>query len=144
MVSMHCPFCGNDQLELAAKLPSKVPFKIDCPCGSSYENMVEVRKVFRKSTDFKVLISRLEPPGFSETVVLNNLSLGGCGFQASAQHGLQIGNIIQIKFKTDHVTEPIIYKKAAVRFVNDRYIGCQFAPLAGGMDTDFAFYLRKL
>jgi hypothetical protein len=144
MVFLRCPFCEKGRREPVANLPSNVPFKVDCPCGGSYESMIEVRKVFRKGISFKVLISRLEPPGFSKTVVINNLSLGGCGFQASAKHGLQIGNIIQIRFKTDNVMKPIIWKKATVRFVNDRYIGCEFAATEGGMDTDFGFYFWQL
>jgi hypothetical protein len=144
MVFLHCPFCERSRREPVADFPSNVTFKVDCPCGGSYESMIEVRKIFRKSLSFKVLISRIDPPGFSETVVVNNLSLGGCGFQASAKHGLQIGNIIQIRFKTDNVTKPIIWKEATVRFVNDRYIGCEFAPTVVGMDADFGFYFRKL
>jgi hypothetical protein len=146
MVFLHCPFCDKSRRESVANLPSNVPFKVDCPCGGTYESMIEVRKVFRKSMAFKVLILRIDPPGsgFSETVVINNISLGGCGFQASAKHGFQIGNIIQIRFKTDNVVKPIIWKEAAVRVVNDCYIGCEFAPTAGGMDVDFGFYFRKL
>jgi hypothetical protein len=144
MVLLHCPFCEKSRREPVAQLPNNVPFTVDCLCGNSYESMVEVRKVFRKSITFKLLISRLDPPGFSETVVIKNLSLGGCGFQTSLKHGFQIGNVIQIRFKTDNVMKPIIWKEATVRFIKDLYVGCEFAHTGRGVDSDFGFYFRKL
>jgi hypothetical protein len=144
MVLLHCPFCEKSRREPVAQFPINVPFKVDCFCGSSYECMIEIRKGFRKNISFNALISRLDPPGFTQTVVLKNLSLSGCGFQTSLKHDIQIGHIIQIRFKTGNVMKPIIWKDATVRFVNDLYIGCKFADTGDGMDVDFGFYFRKL
>jgi hypothetical protein len=144
MVFLPCPFCEKVRRESADKFPGNVPFKVDCPCGSTYECMVESRKVFRKILEFRMLISSIDPPGLTRTAIIKNLSLGGCGFQASLNHGLQIGNLIQVRFKTDNVMKPIIWKEAIIRCVYDCYIGCEFVPMAGGMDIDFGFYFLKL
>ena len=52
MVVLHCPLCAKSRREPASKFPSNVPFKVDCPCGGSYEIEIEVRKFFRKGIAF--------------------------------------------------------------------------------------------
>ena len=145
MVVLHCPFCEKSRRESAAKLPTNVPFKVDCAaCGGSYEIEIEVRKAFRKELSFDGLMTRLDPAGLAEKVAIVNLSNGGCGFQASEKHGLQKGQLIKVSFTLDDAMKTVIRKEAIIRFVKDRYIGCEFAPTAGGMEPDIAFYLWKL
>jgi hypothetical protein len=146
MVLLHCPSCEKSRRETVDQFPINVPFKLDCLCGSSYECMIEVRKVFRKNVSFNLLISRIDPPGsgFSQTVVLQNLSLTGCGFQTLLKHDIQVGNKIQVRFKTGNVMKPIIWKDATVRFVKDLYVGCEFAQTVDGMDSDYGFYFKQL
>jgi len=145
MVVLHCPFCEKSRRESAAKYPSNVPFKMDCvACGASYEIQIEVRKFFRKDIAFEGLLTRLDPSGLSEKVAVVNLSYGGCGFQASEKHGLKKGHLIKVCFTLDDAMKTMIRKEATVRFVKDRYIGCEFSPTVGGMEPDIGFYLWKL
>ena len=57
---------------------------------------------------------------------------------------LKKGNMIKVCFTLDDAMKTMIRKEATVRFVKDRYIGCEFAPTAGGMEPDIGFYLWKL
>src|SRR4030042_4814111 len=98
MVFLHCPFCEKSRRESAAKLPTNVPFKVDCAaCGGSYEIEIEVRKAFRKELAFCGLMTRLDPAGLSGKGAIVNLSYGGCGFQASAKNGLHKGELIKVR-----------------------------------------------
>jgi hypothetical protein len=143
-VVLHCPVCEKSRREPAAHFPSNVPFRVDCPCGASYEIEIEVRKYFRKPIEFDGLLSRIEPEGSSEKISIVNLSYGGCGFNASAKHGLQLGERIRITFTLDDAMKTIIRKEATVRFVKGRYVGCEFVQTAGGLEPDIGFYLWKL
>jgi len=145
MVVLHCPICEKSRREPVSKIPSNVPFRVDCvACGASYEIQIEVRKFFRKGIAFEGLLSRLDPPGLSEKVAVVNLSYSGCGFQASEKHELKKGHLIKVCFTLDDTMKTMIRKEATVRFVKDRYIGCEFAPTVGGMGPDIGFYLWKL
>jgi hypothetical protein len=143
-VVLHCPACEKSRREPAANFPTNVPFRVDCPCGASYEIEIEVRKHFRKSIEFDGLLSRLEPEGLSEKVAIVNLSYGGCGFNASPKHGLRMGDRIKVCFTLDDAMKTMVRKEANVCFVKGRYIGCEFAQSAGGLEPDIGFYLWKL
>lgn len=145
MVVLHCPVCEKSRREPVAKFPSNVPLKINChACGAGYEIEIEVRKHFRKTIEFDGLMSRLEPEGLSEKIAIVNLSYGGCGFNASPKHGLELGNRIRVTFTLDDAMKTTLRKEATVRFVKGRYVGCEFSSTAGGMEPDIGFYLWKL
>jgi hypothetical protein len=56
---------------------------------------------------------------------------------------LHPGEEIKIEFKLNDVKNTIIKRKAVVRVVNGRYIGCKFKELPGTFDPDLGYYLRK-
>jgi hypothetical protein len=51
---------------------------------------------------------------------------------------------VKIEFQLDDAQDSLIRKKALVRSVYKKYVGCQFIEPADGFDPDLGFYLRKL
>jgi hypothetical protein len=144
MISLNCPFCGNNSVKWAESFPnSNQPngISITCSsCGKTYEIQTDVRKHFRKKTFFDGFYSKRVPPGGFEKMTVVDLSLGGCGFLAPGRHSLNPDDQIKLVFNLDNAQHTKIEKAAVVR---GRQIGCEFATTAGGYDPDIGFYLKS-
>ena len=147
MISLHCPFCGDNSVKPAESFPnSNQPngISITCAsCGKAYEIQIDLRKHFRKKTLFDGFYSKLGSPGGFEKMTVVDLSLGGCGFLASSRHSLKPDDQIKLIFNLDNAQHTKLEKNAVVRIVKERRIGCEFAAVASGYDPDLGFYLRS-
>lgn len=101
----------------------------------------ERRQYYRKRVK---LPGRYESPDTGECgeFLLENLSLNGLGFTALQIHGLIKGTLLRIKFQLDDVKRTEISRIAQVRYLDDRYVGCQFVDQKS-YDGDLGFYLMR-
>ena len=102
---------------------------------------MERRQYYRKNVQ---LAGRFENPETGETgdFLLENLSLNGVGFATLLGHRLDKGAIIKVRFRLDDSRQTEVTRLARVKYLSDRYVGCQFADQKS-YDSDLGFYLMR-
>lgn len=75
-------------------------------------------------------------------VLLENLSLNGVGFTTLIEHTLAKNNLVKLRFQLDDARNTEVNRLVRVKYVRDRYIGCQFADQKS-YDSDLGFYLMR-
>lgn len=74
--------------------------------------------------------------------LLENLSLNGVGFTSLLGHRLAKNSLVKIEFRLDDVRRTEVSRLVRVKYINDRYVGCQFADQKS-YDSDLGFYLMR-
>jgi len=103
----------------------------------------ESRQFYRKDTYLEGLYKRSAPPATSGKIVVTNLSMHGCRFDAPLSHNLQPGDRVGLAFSLDNARGTLIRKEAFVRQISGHSIGCEFIVLPDTFDPDLGFYLRN-
>lgn len=144
IVTFVCQTCGHIEKDQASKYKDrKGPVHIQCKCGTAYYAEVEFRKFYRKKTNLQGVYASVKLANGWQKIIIKNLSLEGCQFQAVNLFDLIPGDEIKIEFRLDDVKKSLIRKKAVIRSVNNFSVGCKFKELPGTFDPDLGFYLRK-
>jgi len=144
MVTFICPKCGESRKESAEQYKDQTgTIKVECKCSNVYEVQLEFRKSFRKETFLDGLYYRASHSGDWGKMVVRDLSLGGCRFETSKAHLLDLGEEIKLEFVLDDPRRSNIRKKAVVSVVEGRLVGCKFSDPPGSIDSELGFYLRK-
>lgn len=101
----------------------------------------ERRQYYRKKVQ---LAGRYDNPESQEAgdILLENLSLNGLGFTTLLMHSLNKGDLIRLAFKLDDARGTEVNRLGRIRYIRDRYIGCQFADQKS-YDSDLGFYLMR-
>lgn len=102
---------------------------------------MERRQYYRKNVH---LAGRFENPETGETgdFLLDNLSLNGVGFTTLLGHRLNKGAVVKVRFRLDDSRRTEVTRLARVKYLADRYVGCQFADQKS-YDSDLGFYLMR-
>lgn len=102
---------------------------------------MERRQYYRKSVQ---LAGSFENPetGESGDFLLENLSLNGVGFTTLLGHRLVRGALVKIRFRLDDSRRTEVTRLARVKYLSERYVGCQFADQKS-YDSDLGFYLMR-
>ena len=77
-------------------------------------------------------------------MIVKNLSMQGCKFETLTANLLNPDEEIKIEFYLNNAKNSLTTKKAVVRYVNKRHVGCEFKALPGALDPDLGYYLMKL
>lgn len=101
----------------------------------------ERRQYYRKNVQ---LAGNYQCPDSLETgdFLLENLSLNGLGFTTLLANTLNKGDLVKLTFKLDDSRATEVSRLGRVRYIRDRYIGCQFADQKS-YDSDLGFYLMR-
>lgn len=102
---------------------------------------MEKRQYYRKNVQ---LAGTFENPETGETgdFLLENVSLNGVGFTTLLGHRLTRGALIKVRFRLDDSRRTEVTRLARVKYISDRYVGCQFADQKS-YDSDLGFYLMR-
>jgi len=102
---------------------------------------MERRQYYRKNVQ---LAGNFENPDTGETgdFLLENLSLNGVGFTTLLGHRLVRGALIKVRFRLDDSRRTEVTRVTRVKYLSDRYVGCQFADQKS-YDSDLGFYLMR-
>lgn len=156
-VQIQCPDCAKSRSVPVSTLKKHL-LKVRCSCGTLFGLELEFRRHFRREMRldgvFRNLSQEAEEQGADVLVryqgtkkgpgaancTITNLSRGGLGFVTKAAHTIRTGQELQLEFALDNTVGTFIVKKALVRVVRDRYIGCQFTD-ADRPDATLGFYL---
>lgn len=142
---LKCPQCGIARTRYVGKFRGpRRRVKVKCSCQFVFRILLEFRRTFRKGSELQGYYTKLPATGAWDEMLLTNLSISGTGFVTLTQHSLSKGDEIKVKFTLDDGRSSKIEKKALVRWVNDRDIGCEFMASVGydaTYDTALNFYL---
>jgi len=102
---------------------------------------MERRQYYRKNVQ---LAGQFENPdtGESGDFLVENLSLNGFGFTSLLGHRLSKNSLIKVRFRLDDSRRTEINRLVRIKYINDRYVGCQFADQKS-YDSDLGFYLMR-
>lgn len=144
-VLFSCPKCNKIKKEYAEPYKGAGgPVKIVCQCGQAHDVIIEFRRVIRKMARIDGMYFHASNSGAWGKMVVKNISLHGCGFETMKANPFQTEDEMRIEFHLDDARQTLIKKKALVRSVDKKYVGCRFVEEAGGFDPELGFYLRKL
>jgi hypothetical protein len=138
--TVTCPMCQKSKrAHFTTYKHAREVLKVKCACGCVFGLVIEQRKYYRKKTS---LHGQYTVVGATETgsLVVEDLSLTGIGFQTRRAHHMQVGDRIAIRFTLDNPRKTEIYKTAVVRRMRDTFVGAEFC--AGtAYDKELGFYL---
>jgi hypothetical protein len=102
---------------------------------------MERRQYYRKNVQ---LGGQFENPETGETgdFLLENVSLNGVGFTTLLGHRLTRGTLIKVRFRLDDARRTEVTRLTRVKYLSERYVGCQFADQKS-YDSDLGFYLMR-
>lgn len=145
LVTLMCPHCGQVQREQAQTyMGIKGPVKIQCNCENIYDIEIEFRSSYRKGTGLDGIYLAASNPNNWGKMIVKNLSMQGCKFETLTANLLNPDEEIKIEFYLNNAKNSLTTKKAVVRYVNKRHVGCEFKALPGALDPDLGYYLMKL
>jgi len=108
---------------------------------SEEKQAMERRQYYRKEVQLAGGFKNPET-GESGDFLIENLSLNGLGFTTLLNHRLTRNAIIKVAFRLDDSRRTEISRTVRIRYINDRYVGCQFTDLKS-YDSDLGFYLMR-
>jgi hypothetical protein len=101
----------------------------------------ERRQYYRKDVQLAGSFTNPET-GEAGDYLVENVSLNGLGFTTLLGHRLNRNELINVTFRLDDTRHSEISRVARVRYINERYVGCQFTDQKS-YDTDLGFYLMR-
>lgn len=145
LVTFICLDCGEVQKRQAQEyMGAKAPVKVQCKCGNSYDVEIEFRGLYRKEIGLDGIYLNVSNPNNWGKMIVKNLSMQGCKFETLTANLLNPDEEIKIEFYLNNTKNSQIRKRAIIRYVNKRHVGCEFEAFPGALDPDLGYYLMKL
>jgi len=138
---VKCPFCTHARTVSVEKFKEKKKIlKIKCSCKKSYLVSLELRKMYRKSTNLKGSYINYSMKNEIGIMIVKDVSMGGIGFEAIGGHSIEKDHELEVTFTLDDIHSSVIKRQVEVRIVNNNYVGCEFA-YAHEYNKALGFYL---
>jgi len=138
-VVIGCPKCEKKRTGSAAKLIGKHNLRIRCDCETIFGVKLEFREAYRRNTNLVGYVELFDEKRKNETHFENdsstdyrvhsrveNISVLGIGMSSFESHELEQGNNVKVVFLLDTYSPTAIEKRAVIRSVRGKYIGCEF------------------
>ncbi len=110
---------------------TKVPEAQTVSSESLAQGVPECRREFRKLTDLIGVYWHTLDKEQNGAMVVENLSLGGCGLRILTPHELKRGDTLRLEFKLDNASESFIRIHGQLRWVLYDLVGVEFQTLYG-------------
>jgi len=124
---VKCPFCSHARTVSVEKFKDKKKIiKIKCSCRKSYLVSLELRKMYRKSTNLKGSFINCSLNNEIGMMIVKDVSMGGIGFEVVGGNRIEKEHELEVTFTLDDTHSSVIKKQVVVRIVNNNYVGCEF------------------
>ncbi|MFC1843394.1 PilZ domain-containing protein [Thermodesulfobacteriota bacterium] len=138
---VKCPSCYHARTVSVEKFKEKKKIiKIKCSCKKSYFVSLELRKMYRKSTNLKGSYLNCSLDNEIGMMIVKDVSMGGIGFEAVGGNRIEKDHELEVTFTLDDTHSSVIKKNVVVRIVNNNYVGCEFTH-AHEYNKALGFYL---
>jgi hypothetical protein len=124
---LKCPYCGHARTVSVQKFKEiKKVINVKCSCQKSYSVNLELRKMYRKSTNLKGSYINLSLDNEIGMMIVKDISMGGIGFEAVGGNRIEKDHDLLVTFTLDDTQSSVIKKQVVVRIAKDNYVGCEF------------------
>ncbi len=138
---LKCPFCRHARTVSVTKIKDKKKLiKVKCSCQKSYSVSLELRKMYRKSTNLNGRYINLSLGNETGVMIVKDVSMGGIGFEAVGSCRISVEHELKVAFTLDDTHSSVIEKMVVVRIVRGKFVGCEFLH-AHEYDKALGFYL---
>lgn len=73
-------------------------------------------------------------------MLVEDISMGGIGFNNMTPHNLEKGDVLELKFKLDNAKQTEMIRKVKIMILKGRFVGTEFTE-KNRFDSDLGFYL---
>ena len=138
---VKCHNCGTTRTVDAAKLKKRgKPLKLRCSCQAVFQIFFEFRSAYRKKSCPDGYYAKLSVINEWLKMRIDSISMTGVGFTTLNRNDLRKSDRVMVKISLDDREKSKIEKRAVVKWVQDRYIGCNFIE-TDKYDKVLGFYL---
>ena len=138
---VKCHNCGTTKTVDAAKLKKRgKPLKLRCSCQEVFQIFFEFRGAYRKNSCPDGYYAKFSVINEWLKMRIDSISMTGVGFTTLNRNDLRKNDRLMVKISLDDREKSKIEKKAAVKWVQDRDIGCRFIE-TDKYDKVLGFYL---
>jgi hypothetical protein len=124
---VKCPFCSHARTVSVQRFKEKKKvIKVKCSCRESYTVSLELRKMYRRSTNLKGSYINISLNNEIGMMIVKDVSMGGIGFEAIGGNRIEKEHELDVTFTLDDTHSSVIKKQVVVRIVNGNYVGCEF------------------
>jgi len=124
---VKCPLCGHARTVSVQRFKEKKKvIKVKCSCRESYTVSLELRKMYRRSTNLKGSYINISLNNEIGMMIVKDVSMGGIGFEAIGGNRIEKDHELDVTFTLDDTHSSVIKKQVVVRIVNGNYVGCEF------------------
>jgi hypothetical protein len=139
-----CPHCGKQvSIDIIEFQGLTDGVKVKCACGGEFKVCLGLRTGRRKQGFFRGNYVKLPQGKEKGRIRVRDVSTGGAHFTTWNAHNLKVGDEILLQFVLEDHKGSEIERTAAVRWVKDMAIGCQFTDRRK-LDPDLGFYVMDL
>jgi hypothetical protein len=139
---LYCPFCGlTRRMSIEKQKNIRHKFISRCKCANRFKVQLNFRRHYRKETAQAGRFMAI-PPNKSiwNSMHICDLSMTGVGFKFFNAFTTNKDNVLRVKFDLDNGQRTCIDKNVFVKFVGDKFLGCEFLDLAFE-EKELGFYL---
>jgi hypothetical protein len=150
---IQCPNCRKTEELSPEKCIGKHRVQVKCTCGLVFGIEIDFRKTYRKKTDLdgyvvkffqekrwpKLLYESRTTSSSPLNCKIISISTNGITLNTVAEHGIEMGDDIKVKFVLNNSASTEFEKKAHVKWVKNNYMGCEFFDTYKN-DVKLAFY----
>ena len=138
---VKCPYCAHARTVSVQKFKEKKKIlKIKCRCKKSYTVSLELRKLYRKSTNLKGSYINLTLGNEVGSMIVKDVSIGGVGFEVIGNNRIAKDHELVVTFTLDDPHSSVIKRQVVTRIVVGNFVGCEFLH-AHEYDKALGFYL---
>lgn len=128
IATIVCPVCNKLRTIDVTKIISNknlINVRCKCKCGNIFNSVIERRRFYRKSINFKGCCY-LNQDLTKIPVFVTDISRSGIKFEHNALHIFNIGEEIQIEFFLDDSEKSFVNKVIIIRSITKNKIGAEF------------------
>jgi transcription elongation factor Elf1 len=138
---LKCPSCSHTRIVSVQTIKDKKKIiRVKCSCKESYSVGLELRKLYRKSSNLSGRYVNLSLNNNNGRMIVKDVSMGGIGFEAVGKSLIKKDNEFEVTFTLDDTHSSVIKKQVVIRMVRDKFVGCEYVqPLE--YDKALGYYL---
>jgi hypothetical protein len=138
---VDCHNCGTTKTVDAAKLKKRgKPLKLRCSCQAVFQIFFEFRGAHRKKSCPDAYYAKPSKMNEWRKMRINSISITGIGFTTLNRNDLTKNDSLMVKITLGDREKSKIEKRAVVKWVQGRDIGCRFIE-TDEYDKVLGFYL---
>ena len=124
---LHCDHCQHETIVKVDREEPIQPLCVQCPCGTSYQVVTEVRRYLRIATQLPGAYIGIDHEAQAGEMTVENVSFGGLRMRVASPHRIGVNDCLYVHFILDDERQTFVWELVCVRYVQGYVIGAEFA-----------------